>query len=196
LPIEKLKDQLETIAGEYQKAAAAFQNNDGVKKRLSAMAEVLSADLDDLEKIDLPGRGVAGSVELKEIYAPFVDAFEHLIKMAYEIKHLPARELFYELLSNFEKTFYFEKRSQGLLDFDDLQVKTLELLTSQKIKTNLFDYLMIDETQDTSAIQFQIFNKLKNKNNLFLSAIINNQFTVFAMLNPSSFWRLVKKQIL
>jgi len=193
LPIQKIKNVLQSIAADYQKAAAAFQNNDAVKKRISAIEEVLAADLNDLDKIELPGRGIAGNAELKEIYAPFVDAFEDLKRMAFEIKHLPARELFYELLIDFEKIFYSEKRSQGLLDFDDLQVKTLELLNSQKIKTTLFDYLMIDETQDTNAIQFQIFNKLKNKNNLFFVGDHKQSIYGFRYAEPEQFLTLGQK---
>ncbi len=191
LPLEKIKNQLIEIAADYKTTAQTDEQTKATKERLDAIDEAINTHLEDLEKIKMPR--IAGSETLKEIYKDFCSTLKKLKQIAYETKQLPARELFYELLHDFEQKFYFEKRGQGLLDFDDLQVKTLELLSSKKIKTNLFDYIMIDETQDTSAIQFEIFNKLKNKNNLFFVGDHKQSIYGFRYAEPEQFLKLSQK---
>ena len=56
-----------------------------------------------------------------------------------------------------------EKRKLGVVDFDDLLLRTLALLrnpnTADRIRSQ-FDYIFVDEFQDTDRIQAQIFNLL------------------------------------
>lgn len=65
----------------------------------------------------------------------------------------------------------YEKKmkSNNALDFDDLLLKTVELLqTYPKVKeyyNNLFKYIMVDEYQDTNAVQFKLISLLCNKEN-------------------------------
>jgi len=63
----------------------------------------------------------------------------------------------------------YQKRlfKNNALDFDDLLVKTVELF-EQKPKVleyyqNLFQYIMVDEYQDTNGVQFRLVNLLASK---------------------------------
>lgn len=56
-----------------------------------------------------------------------------------------------------------EARAHDALDFDDLLVKTLELLRDQDVRTMLqqrYSHITIDEYQDTNAIQYEIARQL------------------------------------
>ena len=55
------------------------------------------------------------------------------------------------------------KRSEGILEFSDLEVLFLELLSFESVKTDLRDsikYVFVDEFQDVSPIQLKIFQTL------------------------------------
>ena len=55
-------------------------------------------------------------------------------------------------------------RGNNALDFDDLLLKTLELLASQPpvldYYRNRFDYILVDEYQDTNAAQYELVRLL------------------------------------
>lgn len=59
------------------------------------------------------------------------------------------------------------KATKNFIDYDDMLSKSLDLLQNNSyIKekyTNLFDYIMIDEGQDTSTVQFKIVEILSKK---------------------------------
>lgn len=70
----------------------------------------------------------------------------------------------------FEKiyTLYENKlRSCNALDFDDLLVKTYELLVSvpsvREYYTNKFRYILVDEIQDTNVVQYDLIKVLSSK---------------------------------
>ena len=56
-----------------------------------------------------------------------------------------------------------DKRAEGILEFSDLEVLFLELLSFESVKTDLRDsikYVFVDEFQDVSPIQLKIFQAL------------------------------------
>lgn len=58
---------------------------------------------------------------------------------------------------------YEEKKKElNLLDFDDLLIKTVELLSSKTIPP-LFSYIIVDEFQDINKLQYEIVKKLLKK---------------------------------
>ena len=70
---------------------------------------------------------------------------------------------------------YDEKKlQQGKLDFEDLQVKALQLLQREEIRAKLssmYKYIMVDEYQDTNRLQDDILRRLVEefeKGNLFI----------------------------
>jgi len=78
-----------------------------------------------------------------------------------------------ELISDFYKRYEVELKNSNALDFDDLLVRTSDLLNnSNEIRDMLEDrykYLLVDEFQDTNKIQMDISVKLSEKNkNIFV----------------------------
>jgi DNA helicase-2/ATP-dependent DNA helicase PcrA len=76
--------------------------------------------------------------------------FPHLIEHSSEILQLAQK---YEIY----------KRERGLLDYDDLLDRLIELLQNQDVRRRLSDtyrYIMIDEYQDTNAVQAEIVRLL------------------------------------
>jgi ATP-dependent helicase/nuclease subunit A len=67
-----------------------------------------------------------------------------------------------------------KKRSKGYLDFEDILLCTKKLLEDRSVRESVwqkFDYIMIDEYQDTNEIQYEIFLPILNylkRGNLFV----------------------------
>lgn len=86
-------------------------------------------------------------------------------------------EVILDTLIEIDKVFSNEKKKLGGLDYDDLQIKVLNLLDKQEILKRYqekYKYIMIDEFQDTNELQKKIFYKLStinqplDRNNLFV----------------------------
>lgn len=67
---------------------------------------------------------------------------------------------FYELYTKYEQF----KKDNGYIDFDDMLIIALKALKEneqvKKIFSNSFKYVLVDEGQDTSSIQFEIINEI------------------------------------
>lgn len=67
-----------------------------------------------------------------------------------------------------KKPIIFDKyqtylKENNLLDFDDLMIEAL------KINHNTYDYIFIDEFQDTNLLQYELLNKLKGNQTKFFA---------------------------
>src|SRR5207249_1774781 len=75
-----------------------------------------------------------------------------------------------ELLGGFADAYEQLKRSRGAVDFDDLELRALELLRSQQrvraAWSERFELVMVDEFQDTNPRQLAILRALE-RGNLF-----------------------------
>lgn len=86
-------------------------------------------------------------------------------------------EIFFDLLNEIDKLYSIEKTQNGSLDFNDIEIMCKNVLENPDIlnsSKNKYKYFMIDEFQDTSNLQRDIFYMLcsdqKNldRNNLFV----------------------------
>jgi DNA helicase II / ATP-dependent DNA helicase PcrA len=75
--------------------------------------------------------------------------------------------------SNIFNSYEEYKRSNNLIDYDDMLCRTLELFEKDKLLLNIYrkkyTHVNIDESQDTSLLQHEIIKKLVAlKNNIFM----------------------------
>ncbi|WP_229768541.1 ATP-dependent helicase [Tissierella pigra] len=80
-----------------------------------------------------------------------------------------------ENLKTIYNTYEKHKRDNNLIDFDDMLTLSLEILTENKHILNnyrsKYDFLQVDEGQDTSKVQMEIIKLIsKPKDNLFIVA--------------------------
>ena len=85
----------------------------------------------------------------------------------------PAYEQLRELVARFGASYERLKEERAALDFEDLQLKAVELLsTSDALRDRYreqFDHLMVDEFQDTNSLQLRLIEQLRgSKTRLFL----------------------------
>lgn len=104
---------------------------------------------------------VATIEELKRVMEGIFVIIEKENRWVYEVA--------INLLLEIDREYTNKKDELGVLDYDDLQILTLELLEDEAIREeyqNRFRYIMVDEFQDTNELQKQIFYKLCSKDNL------------------------------
>ena len=97
-------------------------------------------------------------------------------------------------LSEYEARFESEKRSRGICDFGDIEHYAYRLLTKDGRKTPLaesitraYDYVYIDEFQDTNSLQDAIFRAVSRENNLFMVGDVKQSIYSFRNAEPSIF---------
>ena len=109
-----------------------------------------------------------------------------------------------ELVIAFAEAFRLAKRERNIMDFDDMQHEALKILVtepsklqldiSQKLATDIaaalrenYRIIMIDEYQDTNALQESIINQLIDDNNLFIVGDVKQSIYRFRLADPKLF---------
>ncbi|MCM1299842.1 MAG: UvrD-helicase domain-containing protein, partial [[Eubacterium] siraeum] len=101
----------------------------------------------------------------------------------------------FSLLLELEKCYDGEyrqiKESEGVCDFSDLERYALEILSLDRCKDygrNSFDYIIVDEFQDSNDIQYEIFKRLSDGGkNLYLVGDVKQCIYAFRNSNPDIF---------
>lgn len=101
----------------------------------------------------------------------------------------------HELLSEFDKRVYEEKKARGAFSFNDIRRFVLDLLYDENGNPNSladeyrekFDYIYIDEYQDVDDVQDAIFTAIARPNNRFMVGDIKQSIYGFRGANPSIF---------
>ncbi|MFA5801316.1 MAG: UvrD-helicase domain-containing protein [Thermoleophilia bacterium] len=95
-------------------------------------------------------------------------AFVNAVRSSIALKTLG---LFRELLESFNRKYAEAKHERGVLDFADLAVRTRDLLRDKpeiaKRVSSRYRLIMVDEFQDTNALQHELIELIAN-DNLFL----------------------------
>ncbi len=110
---------------------------------------------------------------------------------------IPAVRGLITLVKRFRDTYERLKRSRRVLDFNDLEHKTLDLLTGKtrggptavaKDVASRFLEVMVDEYQDTNAVQDAIFQAITvQKNNCFMVGDVKQAIYQFRLADPNIF---------
>lgn len=101
------------------------------------------------------------------------------------------------LVRRFAKEFETVKKSRRILDFSDLEHKTLDLLIGKKRQGTTalaneigdrFQEIMVDEYQDSNAVQDRIFSALTEKRqNCFMVGDVKQSIYQFRLADPGIF---------
>ncbi|WP_026894786.1 UvrD-helicase domain-containing protein [Clostridiisalibacter paucivorans] len=110
-------------------------------------------------------------------------------------------EILLDILIELDIEYSNQKRILGLLDYEDLQIKVLELFEDDDILAryhNRFRYVMVDEFQDTDELQKNIIYKLCSKlkpldrKNLFVVGDPKQSIYGFRGANVDVFYKVME----
>ena len=101
----------------------------------------------------------------------------------------------FSLVRDLEEAYALEKSRRGVLDFNDLEHLAVRLLLKGDAPTPLaerlsgrYDEIMVDEYQDTNAVQNAIFDALsRDGGNLFLVGDVKQSIYRFRLADPTIF---------
>ncbi|MCY4512933.1 MAG: UvrD-helicase domain-containing protein, partial [Bdellovibrionales bacterium] len=103
---------------------------------------------------------------------------------------------FKPLADEFFKEFLSQKKQNGVITMEDLELWSLDLLNRNpetgRIFSEEWDYWFIDEYQDTSWMQEQIFQKITGFKNVFCVGDPQQSIYLFREADPEVFKRRVK----
>jgi ATP-dependent helicase/nuclease subunit A len=101
------------------------------------------------------------------------------------------RELILESLQQIDRLYRERKRAISSLDFDDLEEFAITLLESNaplraRVR-NQFDYILMDELQDTNPLQWRLLGLLRREDNFFAVGDVNQSIFGFRHAQPELF---------
>ncbi|MTI49300.1 MAG: helicase-exonuclease AddAB subunit AddA [Firmicutes bacterium] len=108
-----------------------------------------------------------------------------------QINHMyPMMTYLYELVIKFDELYKSKKLEKGILDFNDLEHYALRILEREEVQEVFrkgFEYIFVDEYQDSNIVQETIINRIKKDNNLFLVGDVKQSIYRFRMADPTLF---------
>ncbi len=94
------------------------------------------------------------------------------------------------LEQRFETAFFEAKRAKNLLDYDDLEHFTLEVLHHEEIANEYrekFRWIAVDEYQDSNRVQEAILSRISRGDNLFFVGDVKQSIYRFRQAEPGLF---------
>ena len=95
-----------------------------------------------------------------------------------------------ELVRTYDALYTAAKRQRGLMDFNDLEHGALRALESEAVRRSLaerYQYVFIDEYQDSSAIQEAIVGSFAREDGMFLVGDVKQSIYRFRQAEPALF---------
>jgi ATP-dependent helicase/nuclease subunit A len=96
----------------------------------------------------------------------------------------------YRILEAFHQTYSIIKREKSLLDFSDIEHFAIEILRNQEAAQEYkekFQYIFIDEYQDSNLLQETIIDTIKRHDNVFMVGDIKQSIYKFRLAEPEIF---------
>ena len=158
----KTQDDLDAYLGSKEKISKYYDNiveeNNSKKKKSKN-----KADESDEKK--------------KELFKPTLNALTHAAFIM-------------ELVLDFDDRFRAAKKEAGVIDFSDIEHFAIKLLDEESVAdfySKKFDYIFVDEYQDTSALQEYFIDKISKKSSLFMVGDIKQSIYRFRNAEPQIF---------
>jgi DNA helicase II / ATP-dependent DNA helicase PcrA len=152
LCVRILRQDIEHLEEGYTKSFTIYDTDDSIKVIKACVKDI------GMDEKSLGARQVLNAISGSKNRGEDVEMFSSRIEYTDEKRAAMARVF---------KMYEERLNRANALDFDDLMIKTVRLLrTSPDVRdkyNNRFRYVMIDEYQDTNALQFALINHLTEK---------------------------------
>ena len=97
-----------------------------------------------------------------------------------------------ELVIEFSSRFKALKSEKSLIDFNDIEHYALEILGNEAAAAEYrdkFEYIFIDEYQDSNDVQDTLISRIKRNNNLFMVGDVKQSIYKFRLAEPELFMK-------
>ncbi len=96
----------------------------------------------------------------------------------------------YDIVADLKETFKTKKLEKEIVDFSDVEHYALEILNHKEIGETYrkkYNYIFIDEYQDSNGLQETLIEQIKKHNNLFMVGDVKQSIYRFRLADPSLF---------
>ena len=101
------------------------------------------------------------------------------------------RQTILEALERIDSVYRSSKQARSMLDFDDLEEAAIRLLESnEELREQVraqFDYVLMDELQDTNPLQWRLLELLRRPSAFFAVGDVNQSIYGFRHADPALF---------
>ncbi len=95
-----------------------------------------------------------------------------------------------KIISDFTERFKAAKKARKIIDFADIEHYALEILENETVAAEYrskFQYIFVDEYQDSNVMQDTLINQIKSENNLFVVGDVKQCIYKFRLAEPEIF---------
>ena len=103
------------------------------------------------------------------------------------------------LTEDFRNRYQSKKREHNLVDFADIEHYALKILDNKDVCAELrdsFDYIFVDEYQDSNSVQDELISRISKEDNVFMVGDVKQSIYKFRLAEPELFlgrYHLYKK---
>jgi len=134
---------------------------------------------------------------LRDEYKKLIDSIKKLIpnktlkEFTEDINYMyfPMSSL-YDIVVDLRETFKAKKMEKAIVDFSDVEHYALEILKHKEVGDTYrkkYNYIFIDEYQDSNGLQETLIEQIKRNNNLFMVGDVKQSIYRFRLADPSLF---------
>ncbi|NLK64338.1 MAG: helicase-exonuclease AddAB subunit AddA [Tissierellia bacterium] len=189
--VENLTALLNSDVKEFMRALKEFK-----APKAPSFKEKDNPDVDIEKQIEVSGSKNNQSMRAK--YKSIIVSIKNELpydldydKYALEIKEMhSAMDSLRELIIKTDKYYKEKKKENSIVDFNDLEHFALNILRSSDTALyyrKKYNYIFIDEYQDSNSLQEAIINQIKRENNLFMVGDVKQSIYRFRLADPSIF---------
>jgi len=156
-------------------------------------------ELYDADIISEVKDNIRDKIVKKQVFESIKGFFEYksLDRFQSEIDALKSRvDQLCHLTMAFSEQFQMLKKKKNLMDFNDLEHYAIHILEDQAICDSLqkkYDFIFVDEYQDSSGIQEHILSKISKPNNVFMVGDVKQSIYKFRLADPELFIEKYKR---
>ena len=102
----------------------------------------------------------------------------------------PLMNYLYNLVIRFTELYAGKKADRGVVDFNDLEHYALRILANELVAKEYkerFEYIFVDEYQDSNIVQETLIQSIKRDNNLFMVGDVKQSIYRFRLADPTLF---------
>lgn len=96
----------------------------------------------------------------------------------------------YEIIAELDEVFKRKKMEKAIVDFNDVEHYAIEILKNEEVSASYrkkYDYIFIDEYQDSNILQETLIEKIKRSNNVFMVGDVKQSIYRFRLADPGIF---------
>ncbi|SCG83696.1 recombination helicase AddA [Proteiniborus sp. DW1] len=180
--IERLEEALEKEGIARFNQLLASISHDKLKRVSKDVDEELKKEA---AKLRDSYKAIIDSTFKKDVFNKSIEQYRAEINELY-----PLMKYLYHLVVEFSQMYTSKKIEKGIIDFNDLEHYTLRILENEEVSEeyrNKFEYIFVDEYQDSNIVQETIINRMKRDNNLFFVGDVKQSIYRFRLADPSLF---------